>query len=121
MDHKELEIYKTFVDDLVKISPGVYSKWIMGNGWPKTDVNEKINKLLSELTMEQKEVLSFIVQSARDGGIHDVLVYLTDQINVEGLEMTKNGVKMATESFGSEMYYDWVCRREGDSWPDSDE
>ncbi|WP_307203468.1 DUF6547 family protein [Paenibacillus harenae] len=25
---------------------------------------------------------------------------------------------MAKEPF--EMYFDWVCRREGDPWPDSD-
>jgi len=119
MDSEALKLYKTFIDDLVELRPGVLPRWIMGDGWPKTVENEKINKVLGELTMEQKEVFALIAQSARDGGIHDVLVYLTEQINLEGFEIEKNGVKMATEPFGSEMYFDWVCRREGDEWPDS--
>ncbi|TNJ63780.1 hypothetical protein FE784_23970 [Paenibacillus hemerocallicola] len=40
-------------------------------------------------------------------------------LSTDGFEITKNGVKMATEPFGSEMYFDWVCRREGDEWPDA--
>nr|WP_285891325.1 DUF6547 family protein [Paenibacillus pasadenensis] len=111
-------MYKEFIDDLVELRPSVYPRWITGNGWPKTVENEKINKVLSELTKEQKEVVALIAQSARDSGIHDVLVYLTDQINLEGLEIAKNGIKMAAEPYDSGMHYDWVCRREGDSWPD---
>lgn len=118
MEKQALELYKEFIDDLVELRPSVYPRWIMGNGWPKTVENEKINNVLSELTKEQKEVIALIAQSARDSGIHDVLVYLTDQINLEGFEIVKNGIKMATEPFESGMHYDWVCRREGDSWPD---
>ncbi|QNK54695.1 DUF6547 family protein [Paenibacillus sp. PAMC21692] len=118
MEKQALELYKEFIDDLVELRPCVLPRWITGNGWPKTVENEKINKVLSELTTEQKEVVALIAQSARDGGIHDVLVYLTDQINLEGLEIVKNDVKMATDPFDSGMHYDWVCRREGDSWPD---
>jgi hypothetical protein len=118
MEKQALELYKGFIDDLVELRPYVLPHWIMGNGWPKTVENEKINKVLSELTTEQKEVIALIAQSACDGGIHDVLVYLTDQINLEGLEIVKNDVKMETDPFDSGMHYDWVCRREGDSWPD---
>jgi hypothetical protein len=120
MEKQALELYKGFIDDLVELRPSVLSRWITGNGWPKTAENEKINKVLSELTTEQKEVIALIAQSARDSGIHDMLVYLTDQINLEGLEIVKNDVKMATDPFDSGMHYDWVCRREGDSWPDQD-
>ncbi|WP_227872271.1 DUF6547 family protein [Paenibacillus albus] len=117
MGTQELELYKRFIDDLVEFRPGVLPRWIKGNGWPNTVENQKINKVLSELTAEQKEIVALIAQSARDGGIHDVLVYLTDQINLEGLEIVKNGIIMETEPFDSGMHYDWVCRREGDSWP----
>jgi len=61
---------------------------------------------MSELTTEQKEVIALNAQSARDGGIHDVLVYLTVQINLEGLEIVKNGTKMPIEPFDSGMHYD---------------
>ncbi|WP_435163527.1 DUF6547 family protein [Paenibacillus glycanilyticus] len=118
MEKQAIERYKEFIDDLVVLRPSVYPRWIMENGWPDKVENERINRVLSGLTTEQKEVITMIAQSARDGGIHDVLVYLTDQINLEGLEIVKNGVKLATEPFDSSMPYDWVCRREGDSWPD---
>jgi hypothetical protein len=41
--------------------------------------NKSINKLLNELTPEQKEVVAQMLQQARDGGIHDVLVYLHNE------------------------------------------
>lgn len=119
MDQQSEELYKTFIDDLVRLRPCVDTRRINGDGWPKNGdpENEKINKVLSELTPEQKEVFAMIAQSARDGGIHDVLVYLGDEINLDGLQIVKNGVKMAKEPFGSDMHFDWVCRREGDPWP----
>ncbi|WP_187768059.1 DUF6547 family protein [Paenibacillus sp. PL91] len=69
MEEQALELYKEFIDDLVELRPSVYPRWITGNGWPKTEENEKINRVLSELTKEQKEVIALIVQSARDSGI----------------------------------------------------
>lgn len=116
MDKKPIEIYKTFIDGVVDLRPGVYPSWILGDGWPKLPDNEKVNKVLSELSPEQKQVFAYISQASRDDGIHDVLVYLTDQINIEGVEILKDGIKMAVEPFDSGMHYDWVCRKEGDQW-----
>lgn len=115
-----MEIYKAFIDDLVERNPSIYSRWIMGDSWPKTEDDQLVNKVLGELSQEQKMVFAQIAQSSREDGIHDVLVYLTDQVNLEGLEIVKEGVKMAVEPFDSGMHYDWVCRREGDQWPDSE-
>jgi hypothetical protein len=33
--HLRKELYKTFIDDLEKLRPDVYSKWILGDGLPK--------------------------------------------------------------------------------------
>lgn len=118
MQSQSIELYKIFIDDLVQLRSCVLSRWIVGNGWPQTADNEKINKVLDELTAEQKEVIASIVQEARDNGIHDVLASLTDQINVDGLELVKNGVTLASEPFDTPMHFDWVCRKEGDPWPD---
>ncbi|WP_282939597.1 DUF6547 family protein [Paenibacillus sp. RC67] len=118
IDKNSVELYKAFIDDLVDLRPGVLPRRIMGSGWPKTIETEKINKVLGELTKEQKEIFALITEIARDGGIHDVIMYLTDQMNLEGLELIRDGVRMAFEPFGFEMYYDWVCRREGNAWPD---
>ena len=117
--NKRLEIYKNFIDGLVKIRKCMLVNRIMERGWPKLPENDKINNLLSELTSEQKIILSEIVQNARDGGIHDVLAYLNDEINLKGLSITKYGVDIAIEPFGTQLNYDWVCRREGDEWPEN--
>lgn len=118
MKDQPLELYKAFVDDLVERSPGPYARWIMEKGWPETEENARVNKVLQELTLEQKEVFALVAQSSRDGGIHDVLVYLSEQINLNGMDISFGGVAMAKEPFDTELYYDWVCRREGDVWPD---
>ncbi len=82
--------------------------WVKEKGWPNQPENKPINKLLNELTPEQKEVVAQMLQRARDGGIHDVLVYLHDEISLEALRLEKHGVELAVESYGTEMYYDRV-------------
>jgi hypothetical protein len=115
--NKRLQEYKRFIDDLVKLRPAVLARWVKERGWPKSPENESFNKLLAELMPEQKEIVAQMVQRGRDGGIHDVLVYLTDEINLNDLRITRNGVELAVEPYGTEMYWDWVCRCEGDNWP----
>jgi hypothetical protein len=63
-------------------------------------------------------VLADLLQDARDGGIHDVLAYLNDQIALDGLRLTKHGRELPREPFGTELYYDWTRRKESDEWPD---
>lgn len=112
--------YKDFIDGLVEIRPGVLSRWVLTTGWPKTEENIKVNAFIGSLSEEQKQLLAQIIQQSRDGGIHDVLVYLNDEINLNGMKLIKNDIEIAKEPFDSEMYFDWVCRREGDPWPDSE-
>jgi hypothetical protein len=120
MMNKSLELYKNFIDSLVRIRNCVLVRWVKEKGWPKLPENDRINTFLSELTADQKEVLAEMIQEARDGGIHDVLVLLNDEINLTGLRLSKDGVDFAIEPYETEMYYDWVCRREGDEWPESE-
>jgi hypothetical protein len=117
MDHR-LKEYQEFIDALVKIRPSVEARMVMGKGWPRTPENDGINRFLSDLSTSQKKILAQIVQEARDGGIHDVLVYLADEINLRGLRVLRQDIALATEPYGTEMYYDWASRREGDDWPE---
>ncbi|MEK4661450.1 DUF6547 family protein [Priestia sp. FSL H7-0729] len=119
-DSIRVQNYKDFIDGLVEIRPGVLSRWVLTTGWPKTEENIKVNEFIGSLSEEQKQLLAQIIQQSRDGGIHDVLVYLNDEINLNGMKITKNDIEIAKEPFDSEMYFDWVCRREGDPWPDSE-
>jgi len=115
-----LQNYKDFIDGLVEIRPGVLSRWVLTTGWPKTEENLKDNEFIGSLSEEQKQLLAQIIQQSRDGGIHDVLVYLNDEINLNGMKLIKNDIEIAKEPFDSKMYFDWVCRREGAPWPDSE-
>ena len=53
-----LELYKAFIDGLVKRKDGVLCKWIIGEGYPYTDDNKEINDLLNALSAEQKSIVA---------------------------------------------------------------
>ena len=56
-----LELYKAFIDGLVKRKDGVLGKWIIGKGYPNTDDNKEINDLLNSLSAEQKSIVAKMV------------------------------------------------------------
>jgi hypothetical protein len=116
--NRQLVVYKEFIDKLVALRAGVLTRWVTEKGWPDLQENKEINDFLAKLTPDDKKVLCSILQQSRDGGIHDVLVLLSEETNLRGLRMTKDGVEMAIEPYGTEIYYDWVSRREGDQWPE---
>lgn len=118
-----LESYKALIDALVRLRPSVEARRVRDGIWHRDppDDQVKFNRLLRELTPEQREVVAEIAQGARDGGIHDTLVYLNDEINLNNLRLTKSGVELPVEPFGTELYYDWVSRCAGDEWPDLEE
>jgi len=58
-----------------------------------------------------------MIQQARDGGIHDTLVYLSEQVDLDNLKLIKDDVELAVEPYGTTMYWDWIARSEGDEWP----
>ncbi|WP_228728383.1 DUF6547 family protein [Brevibacillus composti] len=116
---KNLDRYKAFIDDLVKLRPCVESVWVQENAWPRLPQNEPINQLLDVLTSEQKSILSAMLQQARDGGIHDTLAYLNERITLDGLQIVVQGSELPVEPFDTELHYDWVCRTQGDEWPDN--
>jgi hypothetical protein len=116
-----LDDYKAFIEALVGIRPDVSAAWVREKRrWPDLPENKAINAFVGKLTDAQREVLAALLQEARDGGIHDTLVYLTDEINLAGLRIVRNGRELPVEPFGTELYYDWTCRRDGDAWPKPD-
>ena len=120
--NQSIALYKTIVDALANLGRGVYRNWVIERGfWPQLPKNEAINDFLNRLNQSDKEVLVNLLEEARDGGIHDTLAFFNDKISVDGLKIVENDVEMAQEPFGTELYYDWVCRREGDPWPSEEE
>lgn len=116
-----LDDYKEFIEALVGIRPAVLARWVREKrAWPDLPENTAINIFVTELTDAHREILATLLQHARDGGIHDTLAYLNDEINLAGLRIVRNGRELPVEPFGTELYYDWTCRREGDPWPQPD-
>lgn len=114
-----LSEYKKFITDLVKRQPSVIARAIRENGhlYP-LERNQELNHLLAQLSSEQREIIAQLVQRSRDGGIHDTLAYLADEINLGGLRLSRNGMELAIEPYGTEMYFDWLARLAGDDWPE---
>ncbi len=114
---KGLEQYKAFIDGLVARKNGVEAKRIMEKGYPQNDENKAVNQLLNGLTPEQKAVLAKLAQDARLGGIHDTLAYLDEMMDRGGLVLSQDGEAYPYDYFES-MHYDFICRSEGDEWPE---
>lgn len=115
--NKGLELYKAFIDGLAERKDSVEVNWIMGKGYPQTDDNKEINQFLGGLTSEQKAVLAEMVQQARHGGIHDTLAYINEMMDCNGLVLSQDSEIYPYDYFDS-MHYDFVCRSEGDEWPE---
>ncbi len=97
----------------MKRKNGVLGKWICENRYPDNEENREINELLNSFSSEQREVLAKLVQEARMGGIHDVLAYMIEKMDCEGLVLSRNEEVLLYDEFES-MHYDFVCRCEGD-------
>jgi len=113
---KNLETYKVFINGLVEIRESVLAKRFKRGVWhPEPPPDQvKYNKLLNSLTEEQRFLLAEIIQQSADNAIHDVLVYFSDN----EYRIYKNKKPLPEEPFDTSLNYDFVCRLEGDEWPD---
>jgi hypothetical protein len=116
-----LDAYRKFVDKLVARREGVLPRWIKEKGWPRLAENEKINSFLSTLTPDLKDVVVEIARTARDGGIHDTLVQIQEQMDLDGLRLFVDGVELPVSPYGTELFFDWVARAAGEPWPDQND
>lgn len=115
---REVEAYKAFVDSLVSIKDSAVADWARAGSFPKGPENESVNQLLASLTEAQRAVLGSVIQSAKESGIHDTLVYLNEKMVSGEIQIMQGGAELPVEPFGTELYFDWVARCEGDEWPE---
>jgi hypothetical protein len=113
-----LTAYKELIDGLVEVRDGVEARRVHKGVWLPEAGNEDINRLLAGLTDDQKKTLARMLQESRDGGIHDTLAYLTEQMSLRGLRLFKGATEIKIPDFSGQMHFDWVSRRAGDIWPD---
>jgi hypothetical protein len=116
-----LEDYKALIDGLVTVRTGVVSGWVRKGAFPATPEYAKVKSLCAALKEEEREAIAKLVEQAREGGIHDALVFLHDRMMIDGVRLTKGGRELPVEPFDTQLYYDWMCRAMGDSWPDERE
>jgi hypothetical protein len=106
-----LEEYQAFIDGLLGWPRhAVIARWVRewGTPGPKTyQTPEAFNQRMRLFTAEQRQVLADMLQEEHEAGIHAVLAYLTDKVNLEGLRLSRYGVELAIEPYGTEMFWDW--------------
>ena len=114
---KKLELYKAFIDGLVKRKDSIRALWVKGDGFPKTEDNKGKNDFLKTLTPEQKCVLAEMLQDEHVAGIHTTLAYVNNMMDLKGLELHQEGESYPNDYFES-LHYDFISRCEGDEWPE---
>ncbi|MDQ0058656.1 DUF6547 family protein [Paenibacillus harenae] len=114
MDKTANEKYKSMIDDLVTLRYASHHRWILEQCWPESSEFENINEVLNGFTLEQKQTIALIAQNARDSGIHDVLLYLSNKIIAGSLEISMDGIQLLPELFEDGMHSDWEYRHEGE-------
>lgn len=114
-------LWKSFVETFASLHDGVHHAWIAERGaYPDLAENQRVNELLRSLSQEQRELLAEMMIDARQGGVHDALVALNDRMARNGGAYMEKGILMEVQPFGTELYYDYVCRKAGDPWPDEE-
>jgi hypothetical protein len=112
--------YQALIDTLVERNECVLARRVReGDLWPEQATNSKFNALVAPLSQEQRNQFAELLQSARNGGIHDVLVVLSEQMNLQNLKLVQGGEEIPNEPYGTEIYYDWAARSAGDDWPEN--
>jgi hypothetical protein len=111
--NKNIDSYKKFIDAAVSIKEAAPASWIVKGAYPDIPVNEYRNKVVASFTNEQREEIAKMIQEAKESGIHDLLALISDTSDVR-----YKGVDLPKEPFGTDLYYDFVARSEGDSWPE---
>ncbi|MGE3832095.1 MAG: DUF6547 family protein [Parvibaculaceae bacterium] len=121
------QAYKRFVDELVDISRvEVTAQNIREGGCPvrTSDVDSPLSareinrkQFFSSLSGSQKEIVAEMLEEARTGGIHDVASFLEWALSCDELVMTWKGERIPESPYES-MHFDFIARREGESWPD---
>jgi hypothetical protein len=114
---ESLHKYRELVDGLVARRDGVLARWIREKGWPRLPENEKINAFLSKLTPDEREMVAQIARQARDGGIHDTLVYFQEEMDLRNLRLVIDGAPLPVSPYGTEIFWDWSARASGSDWP----
>lgn len=108
--------YMDFVDELASMANCVTGQRVR-SGEPVftgTTDNDRFNQVLSRLGAEERVVIADLLDLSRSSGIHDTL----SLIESGEYQLSHRGIKLAHQPFGTELFFDFIARKEGDPWPD---
>jgi hypothetical protein len=109
-----LEFYHEFIDYFVNLRDSINIRRIENNSLHQFDSDT--NQFISSLNTTQKKQLISLLQSERDNALHSVLVFFNEELNNE-MKILQKSNELPLEPYGTELFYDFVCRLNGDEWP----
>jgi hypothetical protein len=122
-----VQLYKALIDQFVETaSHEVLASRIRKWGHSERTNNDHLPwdakeaervQCFSQMSLEQREVIAGLLEQARQSAVHDVCASLEWLTTAGGLEIRWHGVVLPESPFGS-YHYDFVCRLDGDTWPD---
>lgn len=111
-----VSLYKSFIEGLISCRAPVEVTRIRNGSWHRSPPPDQVrfNEILGRLSPQDRETLAELCQSACDSVLHDVLVYIGEQ----GFHLSKDGVSLPVEPFGTGPNWDYLERVAGEPWPD---
>ena len=118
-----IDAYKAIIDQLVgEVRLAGPSRHVAESSfYSKAAAHRRFNAFIRKLSPKERNLLSEMLQEARDGAIHDVLAALTWWITTRDVGLTFRGEPMPVELSGMGLHGDYVGRREGWEWPGTEE
>ena len=122
--------YRWLIDEFVEIASGdVVANRIRQNGhdvrtkdsndFPLSAEEEEEKELLMSLAPEARIMVAKMIDEARRSAIHDLACFLESKISVGKMSIFVDDKKLEESPYAS-YHYDFICRLEGDRWPDLD-
>lgn len=122
--------YRWLIDQFVEIaSANVIANRIRQNGhsvrtndrddFPLNADEEEKKALLLSLAPDARITIAKMIEEARRSAIHDLACFLEGEISVGKISVFVDDKKLEESPYAS-YHYDFICRLEGDKWPDLD-
>jgi hypothetical protein len=118
--------YKRLIDELVDISKTeVTARRIGSHGhgermndddFPLNEEESARKNFVLGLTLDQRELITKMLEDARVSAIHDVARYLEWALSCDDMEIRWRNEIVPSSPFVS-MHFDFIARCEGDPWP----
>jgi hypothetical protein len=112
-----LPTYKALIDTLVERRIGVERMRVceLGNFLPDS---HDANSLIERLSVADREILASMLEETRTAAIHDALVVLQEFLDRKELTLFVKGEPLPNLPFGTELFWDFMARSLGETWPD---